>query len=216
MARKNRNKKYRKATVKPSSTDETLAKLDALTKQAKIAKKQKITVSKSPNQKYIAMFAITIIFGGFVGYFAFFGGNTTTPPTGGEGFTSEVNFLICEHGGSGDHYHFNLEIYIDGIKTDLPSDVGRTSCVRPIHTHPAELNKIHVELPVTFTERPRISDFFTVYQDSYSSASLSTTELMGVKGNVTATVDNVDLPNFILYTPLNLEVVRLYVNSSLP
>jgi hypothetical protein len=214
MARKSRQKKFKKNIVQPTSNEETIAKIDSLAKKAKVAKQKDVLISGNQNQKYIAIFAIVIIFGGFVGYFALFGGGGSTNISSGGITTTQVNYLVCEHSDSGDHYHFNVEIYIDGVISNLPSDIGATTCLRPIHTHEGELNKVHVELPSTIRAHPTVSDFFTVYKDSYPSASISNNELMGVKGNVTATVNGVDLDNFLLFVPENLDIVRLFVVSN--
>lgn len=214
-----RNKKYRaRKSNSQASKEETLARIDSLAKKAKQTKyhdKMSIkTTSTDQTLKVVGFIAVIIIVGGFVGYFTFFGSNNGTNINNNGGINPvQTNYLVCEHSNVGDHYHFTLEIYLNGELDNIPPDIGRKSCVYPIHTHDDVPNKIHIELPSSIKEHPSINDVFTVYKDSYSRASLSTNQLMGISGNVTATLNGKPLEDFLTYVPVDLDIVRIYVVS---
>jgi hypothetical protein len=81
------------------------------------------------------------------------------------------------------HDHAHISITILGATRQVPDDTGITSrCMRPLHTHKGEPNRIHVESPVPheFTLR----DFFTVWTET-GGAPFTQTTIMGYYANAT-------------------------------
>lgn len=64
------------------------------------------------------------------------------------------------------HIHPQLAILIDGVRQDIPAQIGITNgCMNPLHTHDAT-GTIHVESPVKldFT----LADFFAVWGKTFN------------------------------------------------
>ena len=204
MARNPRQNRYKKKTAISDSKDETIAKLDSLTSKTKNENKLIKASPKQINWTYAGLIIGILVVGGLIGLSALFNNGSSLLPGISNTGPNATNYLVCEHSDTGDHYHFILELYTNGVIHNLPTNVGsKPNCLRPIHTHDGtgELNKIHVELPPSITKHPSIAEVIVVYKDTYPSATLTSTELLSVQGNVTATVNNVNNTNILNYVP---------------
>ena len=91
------------------------------------------------------------------------------------------------------HDHVQLTITILGSARSIPDNIGiTTACMRPLHTHPGEPGRIHIESPVSheFT----LGDFFIVWSES-NGYPFSQSTVMGYNADaayeIVMTVDGV-------------------------
>ena len=111
-----------------------------------------------------------------------------------------VTQMCIEHSALIRHDHTQLSIDILGAARSIPDNVGRTTCMRPLHTHVGEPGRIHIESPVVheFT----LGDFFLVWGPTFSSNNILgyTTNsnhriVMRVDGVVNTEYDSYVLPH---------------------
>lgn len=92
------------------------------------------------------------------------------------------------HGPKGIHLHPVLEISIDGIKQEIPKDIGVISffCMRPLHTHD-DAGIIHIESRIIrdFT----LGDFFTIWDKTFNRSCIF--DYCSDKGNLTVYVNGI-------------------------
>lgn len=78
--------------------------------------------------------------------------------------------LCIEHANLKAHYHSEIEIYIDGEKQEIPSEIGISgSCMRAVHTHDGS-GKIHVETPDS--RNIYLKDFFESWGREFGKEKL--------------------------------------------
>lgn len=64
---------------------------------------------------------------------------------------------------NGIHWHSKLEIYVKGVKQDIPSGLGLLGVHRPMHTHD-DVPTIHLEFPARVTRNDtKLGNFFEVW-----------------------------------------------------
>ena len=106
---------------------------------------------------------------------------------------NEMN--IGSHSNIALHDHADLEIIIDGVEQEIPSDVGVSPGVmRPVHTHDAT-GEIHIEGPAPrdFT----VGDFFLVWDKTFNETCIF--EYCTDSGELTFKVNGVENENFNNY-----------------
>lgn len=101
----------------------------------------------------------------------------------------EVALLCTTDMATAYHIHPELEIVINGVKTEIPANMGvQQVCMTSIHTHEGG-GVIHIEAPIQkdFT----LGDFFAVWKKSYPS-SIPNVITDGTVGKVTVNGVSVD------------------------
>ena len=64
---------------------------------------------------------------------------------------------------NGLHWHPELEIYVKGVKQDIPNGLGLVGVHKPMHTHD-DVPIVHLEFPAKVTEDDtRLGKFFEVW-----------------------------------------------------
>ena len=64
---------------------------------------------------------------------------------------------------NGLHWHPELEIYVKGVKQDIPNGLGLVGAHKPMHTHD-DVPIVHLEFPAKVTEDDtRLGKFFEVW-----------------------------------------------------
>jgi len=77
-------------------------------------------------------------------------------PINNTNVTDDASILSTD----GLHWHPELEIYIKGVKQDIPNGVGLAGAHKPMHTHD-DVPIIHLEFPALVTkEDTRLGKFF--------------------------------------------------------
>ncbi len=101
------------------------------------------------------------------------------------GFQGGSNFNVvayCGAEGSVEHYHPLLVINVNGVQKEVPADIGLsasetnpnyacTSGGHAIHTHDGS-GIIHVELPVVPSTTPTLGNFFTIWGQPLTPATV--------------------------------------------
>ncbi len=121
---------------------------------------------------------------------------------------TEMN--IGSHKNLRNHIHQNLEIIIDGVEREIPSNIGISQGImRPIHTHDST-GEIHVEGPCVraFT----LGEFFEIWKKEFNSTKIfdKTTENGTLKMTVNGQENN-EFGNLILKD--DDEIVIEYTSS---
>jgi len=122
-----------------------------------------------------------LIWGGFAWYAAAHGPVHYTQPATG----STVDGIDCVASeGQVDHYHMNLQIYVDGQPASLPAGVGivepagsqgpalgtgSPACLYALHTHDAT-GIVHIESPVS-NHAYLLGNFFDIWGQSLGQTS---------------------------------------------
>lgn len=92
---------------------------------------------------------------------------------------------------NGIHWHPKLEIYVNGVKLDIPENVGLVGTHSPMHTH-EDLPIIHLEFEGLVREDDvRLSKFFRVWGKDFMSFGSSVK--MMVNGQ-----ENTELENYLM------------------
>ncbi len=119
--------------------------------------------------------------------------------------------LCVNHEGLSAHYHFNLELFVNGDPEVVPANISieSSSCYRPIHTHDST-GYVHVELPTNYQgNNPTVGDFFSIW-----GQTLSPNGMLGQAGEVTMTVNSVGQSgNIQYYVPSDGDVIVLRLDS---
>ena len=134
--------------------------------------------------------------GGFTGEF---GGNTNSNnrqpfinPESGE--YKSVSDICGDHSaGIETHYHVFLSIIIFDNQRSVPEGIGdgtiqagevSDDCMRLIHTHARDPDKIHIELPPGYNGVITLGDFFNIWSmSSGTNILLSATSLLDQTGS---------------------------------
>ncbi len=177
---------------------------------------KKITVKTKSDPASIAMKAgiiVGVLIILVIGANFLIGQNTGNLGSPGNTYTHDDIFTMCiDHATIARHYHWNLEIYLNGEKYTMPSNIGvQSNCMRPVHTHDTS-GTVHVELPDgAESMTPSVGDFFQIW-----GQTLAPNELLGQQGSLTVTLNgqSYDAASMGDYTPNDGDTIVLSLNSS--
>ena len=139
-------------------------------------------------------------------------------PTSDGGYTSLKDYCV-DHATYGLHYHFILNIIIDGNSYPIPSNIGVSSgCMKPLHTHSTD-NRIHVELPQDYDGSfPNVGVFFEIWAEQNNlnlQKAFSSNNVLDYTGTVTMSVNGDSktgsLESFI---PNDGDIIQIICNTN--
>lgn len=193
--------------------NDTLDALDRLSAKTKQSKQTEVgEFQNSRKTVYTAFGIIAILIASFSFYAIVINPNGDFNPFNPQTPPTLKTYTDCTGSTITTHYHFHLFIYVHNVLKPIPADMGiRGNCVASIHTHD-NTGEIHIEMPPGLTTHPTLSDVFNVYRTmTDSSATFSANSLMDFQGNVTCTVNNSNLTNFVNYIPNDGDTINLRV-----
>ncbi len=101
--------------------------------------------------------------------------------------TGDSNVLSTK----GLHWHPELDIYVKGIKQEIPNGLGLVGGHKPMHTHD-DVPIVHLEYPAKVTrEDTRLGKFFTVWGKDFREFGQDVT--MTVNGEPNTEYENYEM-----------------------
>jgi len=174
------------------------ASLEALNQHNMVKHPESIKKETRPiNVKKIKNWAIFIIIAlGFI-YLVYYGISGTIKDDESCQNLPAAEINIGGHKNLQNHIHQDLEIIINGVKQDIPSDIGLSpGIMRPVHTHDST-GEVHVEGPCKrdFT----LGEFFDIWGKELNSSRIfdKTTE-NGTLNMFVNEVESTEFENLIL------------------
>lgn len=81
------------------------------------------------------------------------------------------------------HWHPELEIYVKGVKQDIPNGLGLTGVHKPVHTHD-DIPIVHLEFPARVTtDDTKLGKFFEVWGKNPSDFGQTVTMTVNAEPN---------------------------------
>ena len=119
---------------------------------------------------------------------------------------AELNKVISRNGI---HWHANLEIIVNGVKQEIPANIGIGITHAPLHTHDSD-GVVHMEFAGLVTEKDlQLGKFFKIWGKKFSSSCIfefcngSGGELkMIVNGN-----PNNEFENYVMQDGDNIKII---------
>lgn len=109
---------------------------------------------------------------------------------------------------SGLHWHPKLEIFIKGVKQEIPEGVGLKPVEQPIHTHDAS-GTVHLEFPgVVKKDDLKIGQFFKIWGKEFSSNCIFD-KCNGPEGKVKMTVNGKENQEFENYSMRDADGIEI-------
>lgn len=100
---------------------------------------------------------------------------------------------------NGIHWHSNLEVYVKGVRQDIPADIGIGAVHQPMHTHAGD-NTIHLEFSGLTTKKDlKLGNFFKNWGRDFRS--FGTPASMTVNGK-----ENTELENYVMKDNDRIEI----------
>lgn len=164
----------------PQLTKKERRKLRRVEKNHNIEQSKKTKARKGIGIWVFAIIAVAVI--GFGIYKYLFTGPT-------DGSLAADPLKSCVNHAGGMHIHPKLGISIDGVKQEIPANLGvSAACMRPIHTHDSS-GTIHVEFPRQHDFI--LENFFVLWEEPFQKDGYSVT--MTVNGEASLEYENLIL-----------------------